>query len=204
MVMNAGGTTAFAGRDQRALGHGLLVLFSVGYLGVTSRSCALDECGPLLAIMVAIGALTTLIALSTCVFLLLDVGVMARLEWIFDLVLFVVWSAGIALTMIFIEGASAALEGLSQPMTAFVWIGETLTLVLLITALFGADGPFACCGKRCIRTAPTGNDHSAFHPNDLLSASIAEPLEEPDATPEHRYIINPESDEATLKPVDTV
>lgn len=191
MAREEGAWSTWTDRQQRAMGHALLALFSLGYLGVAARTCATDVCGSRLSFLVATGAASTVLALILCGTLAADLKVAAVFEWTFALFLLIWWSVALALTMSLVENLFTPL---APPLVAFAWVAEVITLFLTATAFFGSDGPLSSCPppqRRSCHTCPPG--HSGTRPSmrnsgPVGSGAINDEDRERDYVPEDRYM----------------
>lgn len=130
-------------RQQRAIAYLLLALFSLGYLGVSGRTCATEHCGPLLGFLVASGAVTTILALTIAIALIIWTQERSEFLALFECPLscfLLIWcSIALGLTMLLMEGLYSPIS--APTLTAFAWLSESLALLLAAAALLGADGP---------------------------------------------------------------
>lgn len=172
-----------ASRQTRGVLHVLAALFGIGYLGVSARACS-QSCGVRVAIIVAFSAASVLMSLLLAGCLLSNLIVVAKLEWIFDLILLGLWATTVGLTFYLAERGLGAITLL----IAFSWVALTLTVLVLLAAMLCIDGPgFLVSRSKC----PAGGEGDEDEDGD------DEEDPERDATPEIAFV--PHTDSAHLQ-----
>lgn len=168
-----------------AFGHVLLAFFSLGFLGVSARKCALEpSCTRRLAFFVATGVISFVFSTVLAILLSFPLGIVARLSWIPDLLLCIWWGVALGLTMSYVE------MELNMPLpkflAAFAWICSTLVLILAsCSAVYGCG----CAGDNTPNEDPESpdgdeEDTQGVDNNNLNTA----PRSERDYVPEERYM----------------
>lgn len=163
--------------DNRViLSHALLLLFSLGYLGTTARTCATTTCNARISIMISIGALSTLLTIALAIVLLIRPSFLNRFECLLNAIVLSIWTAALTLTMTTVGDLYTPL---ASSIAAFAWVSEALALVLLVSALFSPGGPLA-------PRAPAAPDTSG--PIAIPSNTLHAVAFERDAVPEACYM----------------
>lgn len=178
-------------RQLRGVLHLLTTLFALGYLGGSARVCIVSApCGARLAVVVGLSALGVVVSLVLAAALLGNCAVMARLEWVFDMLLIGLWGAVVGLSFVLLEGSVAGAYG--SALLAFSWLALLFVCVAWALAFLFLDGP-VCCGKRVGAKYRNAEEEEGANTKEQDDADDPER----DATPEIAYV--PLTDAAQLQ-----
>lgn len=171
---SASGLTAKFQSVPLAVAHFLLALFSLGYLGVAARNCAVDTCTAQLTFLVATGVISFVVAALLGLFFLLNTYSIIIWGWTLDLFLLVWWGVALGFTMHYIEALTTPY---AQPFIAFAWCAIALSLFCFVISALGNP----CCASKSYEEFDAedasrftsrigddlivGNDHGRFGDN---------------------------------------
>ncbi len=169
-------------RPFTALGHALLALFSLGYLGVTGRSCAIYRCTPKLAFLVATGTVSSIFALLVAILQLVGLHSLVLFVWSIDVALLLWWCVAVTLTILLVDSTPTPL---TQPIFAFAWVCITFALLLTVTSI-----AYAPCTQHCLGpdAAPAPSDPAQSGSSNDTTRNDGGLPNERDYVPEDRYM----------------
>lgn len=160
VLSESGSTTAVSFKYMAfplAVAHFLLALFSLGYLGIATRNCAVDTCTAQLGFLVATGVISFFVAALLGLFFLLNTYSIVVWGWALDLFLLVWWGVALGFTMHYIEALTTPY---AQPFVAFAWC--CIALALLCFVVSAVYNP--CCY--------TGKSYEEFDAEEQLGSRI--------------------------------
>lgn len=181
---------------MRAFLHFFIVLFSAGFIGSAARTCVRNMCNAHIISMLSISGAGALVSMILVLTLLINVEMIAKYEWIIDLLLVIAWSAVTGLTMFTIE---TLVSPLTAPLIAFTWVALALQIIAFTIATFGCDGPSMCANHTSIdrdllhAMASLASAPSEFQAEEAANSDATDQDTERDATPELAYIPHTQS-----------
>lgn len=159
MVLSESGSTSPISSKYLALplaaSHFLLALFSLGFLGIASRTCAVDTCTAQLGFLVATGVISFVVSALLGLFFLLNTYQITVWGWALDLFLLIWWGAALGFTMHYIEALTTPY---AQPFVAFAWCAIALSLLcFLVSAICNP-----CCTSKSYEEFDAENQSGGF------------------------------------------
>jgi len=145
-------------RQARSVLHLLIVLFSLGYVSSTTRVCVTGTCSVRLMIVMAISAFGTLFSLMLALVLMFNVYMMAKLEWIFNLLIVIFWCTVVGMTMFLVEAIPTISAVYSPLAIAFSWVVLTLSILAFGISYFGYDSPHSKMMREAAEEVAQEND----------------------------------------------